>query len=225
TILDLHETVGEVGGQSFVHPSFTVTVRADDVVPPLMTGCLSDEVIDERLGQVRHAEDARVDHDETGAFVAVPSEIRFDDGELRIRIGAEPARVDGQSLLGALDHETRVMLVFGSGEAAYLDVATLPGELAEAGAAHDGEIAHAARSKIHLTPTVAEVTLRQHRSRASDMLLHARRQTHREKSGLVVERLMPADIRRRLPALVIVESEDGQPVGQEGDALPVSPSA
>ena len=92
---------------------------------------------------MRHAEDALVDHDQAAALVAVPAEVRLDDGELRIGVGAEPAVVDGECLGDGFQSLLGVELVFGQGEDADAGAAGLAQVFLEAGAANQGEVAQA----------------------------------------------------------------------------------
>src|SRR5262249_15631299 len=162
--------------------------------------------------QVLHSEDTRVDQDEAGAFVAVPAEVRFGDGELRIGVRPEPPNVRGQRFAGALDHEAGVVFVFGVGQTSYLNVAALSGELAVAGTTQNGEVTGQAGCEVDLPAAIAEVVFRQDRRCTGDVLVRCRRQTHGEQASLVEERLMPADVGRRLPAGVVVKCQHRQPV-------------
>ena len=152
--------MGEVGRHRLVHPRLAVAVGADQVVPPLMTGFVGDEVLDVALADVRHAEDALVDHDQGAALVAVPAEIRFDDGEIGLRDRGRSAAVVRDDLGDRLEHEAGVMFVFGEGEAVQAHRRQagqrrgLGGEFDEAGAAQEGEVAHAVGGDVHLLLTV-----------------------------------------------------------------------
>ena len=88
-VLLVEQPVREVRRRPLVHERLGVAVRADQVVPPLVAGLVRDEVLDVAAGEVRHAEDPLVDHDQAGALVAVPAEVRLGDGELR-RTGTAP---------------------------------------------------------------------------------------------------------------------------------------
>ena len=125
--------MAEVGGRSFVHEGFGITVGADDVVEPLVAKLVLEEVGGVGAGEVGHAKHAVVDHDEAATLVAVPAEGAFDDGKLGIGVTAEPLVVHGDGVAGGLAEDFAVEGVLGQMEAADLDAVGLAPLLLEAG--------------------------------------------------------------------------------------------
>src|SRR5437763_15099749 len=128
-----------IGGQALVHTGLAVAVGADDVVPPLVAELMRDEVFDEAAGNMRRRENALINHDQSGALVAVPAEVGLDDGELGVRIRPKPAFVDRKRLAGPADHFARIMRVLGQSQTAYWLGSDLGGERLETGTADPRE--------------------------------------------------------------------------------------
>ena len=116
------------------------------------------------------------------------------------------------------------------------------GELLVLGAAQEGEVAHAVGEDVEPSPAVVETAVIDDGAGAGDVLVGRHGDVDGVDAGLVEERLVPGDERRRLPELAVggarlvlfagprvgrvaVEGEDRQPVAQEGDAAPLAPAA
>jgi hypothetical protein len=218
------QAMAEVGRQPFVHPGLGVAVGADGVVPPLMRQLVLQEIGWILLGDVRHVEDAVVDHHEPAAFVAGPAEAAFDDRELRIRITPEPLVVDGQRFGRGLDEHLRIKGVLRRRQAADAYAVRLAGPFLEASARGQREVAHADRIELNLLPAVAEIGFLAHGTGRRELVIARQLHACGVDAGIVEERLMPRNERRRLPARVVVDRDDGEPLGERGDALPLAPA-
>src|SRR5438105_12485653 len=106
-----------------------------------MADFVGHELFDKRRAKVRHGEHALVDHDQSAAFVAVPAEIGFGNGELGVGKGPEPLTVDGDRLANRADHLAGEVGVLGEGDAAYLNGPRLAEKFLITGAAQESEIA------------------------------------------------------------------------------------
>ena len=118
--LDVHEAMGEMHRRALVHEWLAVAVGAHEVVPPLVARLVRDEVFDVSASQMRHVEDALVDHHEARALVSVPAEERLHHREPVIRVVAEPLRVDRDRLGDDLQDLGGVELVFWECQASEL---------------------------------------------------------------------------------------------------------
>ena len=188
---------------------------------------MGDEVLDVAAREVRHAENTFVDHDEPGALVAVPAEVRLDDGELVVREVAEPLRKHRDRLANDLQNLVGVELVLRKGEAPELDRLAvgkfdLGRELLEARRAKDREVA--AHERLSLDPLAAIVELRLDLGwgRAREHFVLGKGDRRGENAGLVEPRLMPRNERHRPPAAVVTEGQEWQRVGQVHNAVPVA---
>ena len=219
------KAVAEIRGQPFIHPRLAVAVGADHVVPPLVADFMGYEIVHKGPGKMRHAEDALVDHHQAGALIAVPAEVRLGDGELVVGIRTEPLAVRRNRLAGDADHLLRIVLVLRKGQHSNADGPRLAGVFLVAVAAQDGEITGRNGREVHLPPAVSEVPGGDHRRRTRELLVGRQRDADTEDAGLIEERLVPGDERRRLPAAVVVHRQHREPVGEEGHALPLPPAA
>jgi hypothetical protein len=105
-----------------------------------------------------------------------------------------------------------------------LDIAILAGELLKTLTAYQGKIASVTRNELQPPSSIDKRVVARHRSRAGDMLIARQGQAHRKQAGLIEERLVPANVRRRLPARLVVIGQHRQPIGQESDPVPVAPA-
>src|SRR5262249_3159031 len=114
----IDQAMAEMDCHRLVHPRLAVAIGADEVVPPLVTRLVRDEVVNVGTGQVRHAEDALVDNDQRRTLVAVPAKKGLDDGELRIGIRTDPLAVVLDGRARRLDHASGMELVLRESETA-----------------------------------------------------------------------------------------------------------
>src|SRR5581483_11804448 len=91
--------------------------------------------------------------------------------------------------------------------------------------AEQGEVADADGRDAHLLEPAPDVALADDGARAGDLLVTRQGDAGGVGAGLVEERLVPGDERDGLPALLAVDGQDGQPVAEVGDALPLAPAA
>ncbi len=224
-VLHVHQPVREVDRQAFVHPGLGIAVDADDVEPPLVADLVRDQLVDEVAGAMRQPEDPRVDHHQAAALVAVPAEVRLADGEVRVRVRPKPPLVRLEGLGRDPDHLLRVELVPGQREAMQADRPNLAHAFLVAGAAGQAEVPHARSADFDQLAAVSQLALADDRARARQLLVEWQIDVGRVDAGFVEEGLVPGDEGRRLPALLVVEGQHGQPLRQKGDAFPLSPTS
>ena len=75
-----------------------------------------------------------------------------------------------------------------------------------------------------ISPTVAKVLLTDDRAGAGQLFDGRQDNVGGVDARLVEERLVPRDERRRLPALIVVEGQHGEPLRQERDPFPLAPA-
>src|SRR5207302_8019499 len=165
-----------------------------------------------------------VDHHQAAAFVPVPAEVRFGDGELGIRVGAEPFVVDRNRIAGPADHGTCVVLVLRNGEATHGDAAHLLCDLYVIAAAGEGEMASADRREDYFLATVADFLDRGDRGAAGDVLIRWECYPRAVNARFIEKGLMPGNKRRRLPAMLVVNRQDRQPLHEIGKPGPLPAS-
>ena len=219
------EAMAEVGRQAFIHPGFRVAIGANDVVPPLMSELVLQEVGRIGLGDMGHVEHAVIDHHEGAALVARPAEATFHDGELLVRITSEPFVIDRQRLLGRFEECLGVKGMLRRRQAADLDAIRFADPFFEASAGDQGEIAHADRLEFEFLPAVVEYGLLLDHTRSRELLIAGQTDLDGVMPRLVVERLMPGYERRRLPAFVVQHRDDRQPLRQRRDPFPLAPAS
>src|SRR4029077_10281756 len=116
-----------------------------------------------------------------------------------------------------------VVFVLGESQDSNFHRACLADEFLEARTAQESEIASRRHENIHLLQTATHIPLGLNASGASDLLIARQRDPRRINAGLIEERLMPGDVRSRLPTFVVIEGEHRQPVAEKGYVLPLTP--
>src|SRR5262249_47220066 len=106
------------------------------------------------------------------------------------------------------------MLVMWKCQAVNLDRTELIGEIDETGAAHKSEIPCCRVEQQHLLQAVAQVLAAHDTAGAGELLIARQHHAGMIDPGLVEERLVPGNERRRLPAALIVKRQYRQPVAQ-----------
>ena len=226
----IEHLVREVNRRPFIHERFRVAVGADVVVPPLVAGLVRDEILDVIAAEVRHAEDAFVDHHEAGALIAVPAEVRFRDGELRVGERAEPVREHRYRVGHDLQHLGGVVLVLGEchhtqRQHPAIGQLHLALEFLVARAAQEREVAAEERLGLDQLAAIGQLGFGLDRGRAGEHFVLRHVELRGEDAGFVEPRLRPRNERRRVPTGIVADREQGQRVGDERYAFPVTPAA
>ena len=122
-----------------------------------MQDFVGHQILDVALAELRHLKHAIVDHHECAAFISVPREITLGDGEVLVRIGAEPARIGWNRLGGNADGFPRIPFVLRQCETLDGDAFHFADVLLVTRAAQEREIAQRARIGLPLDPSISRI--------------------------------------------------------------------
>ncbi len=212
--------------EAFVHERFGIAIGADDVPPPLVGDFMGDEVVEIPFAGGRHVEYAVVDHDQAGAFVAVPAEERSHHFHFVVGKRPEPVFVQGQHFGHVIEGPAGVGVVLVLGEHTGGDMADLAFDDLKPVRADDGEIARGRAFDGELDVFVGLVDTVDDAACGGDDLIERQKQLHPIMSGFLMPGLMPGDERLLAPASVVFgNGKNGVPVDERGDAAMVAPAA